>query len=170
MEQDWTTPTIGSSTSPSRCSARLTVFSFRSLVTALYCIKFAAMELRFVQLAFLLAFCSWEVTLGFQHSPSAASVRSFGTAPLISSFPRSVRSRIPMVVGDQPLDWTPDQGFQGSRVRRYFARPSDGLTFKQRLTKMGLAAALSYGWVSNMSYSVTVSLAWYISCKRVRTG
>jgi hypothetical protein len=75
-----------------------------------------------------------------------------------------------MVVGDQPLDWTPDQGFQGSRVRRYFARPSDGLTFKQRLTKMGLAAALSYGWVSNMSYSVTVSLAWYISCKRVRTG
>lgn len=31
---------------------------------------------------------------------------------------------------------------------------------------MGLAAALSYGWVSNMSYSVTVSLAWYISCKR----
>jgi hypothetical protein len=27
---------------------------------------------------------------------------------------------------------------------------------------------LSYGWVSNMSYSVTVSLAWYIFSKRVR--
>lgn len=45
----------------------------------------------------------------------------------------------------------------------------DGLTFKQRLAKMGLATMLSYGWVSNMSYSVTVSVAWYIFSKQVRT-
>mmetsp|Transcript_33004 Transcript_33004/g.72787 ORF Transcript_33004/g.72787 Transcript_33004/m.72787 type:complete len:303 (-) Transcript_33004:1866-2774(-) len=37
----------------------------------------------------------------------------------------------------------------------------DGLTFKQKLAKMGLSALLSYGFVSNMSYSVTVSLAWF---------
>ena len=61
------------------------------------------------------------------------------------------------------------------RVKSYLTPPSskkqkDGLTFKQRLAKMGLAAALSYGWVSNMSYSVTVSLAWYIHSKQVRTS
>jgi len=37
----------------------------------------------------------------------------------------------------------------------------DGLTTKERLAKMGLSVLLSYGWVSNMSYSVTLSLAWY---------
>jgi hypothetical protein len=45
---------------------------------------------------------------------------------------------------------------------------SDGLTFRQRLAKMGLATVLSYGWVSNMSYGVSVSTAWYIFSKRVR--
>ena len=38
---------------------------------------------------------------------------------------------------------------------------SDGLTFRQRLAKMGLSVLLSYGFVSNMSYCVTVSLAWF---------
>ena len=38
----------------------------------------------------------------------------------------------------------------------------DKLTFRQKLAKMGLAAMLSYGFVSNMSYAVTVSCAWYI--------
>lgn len=54
------------------------------------------------------------------------------------------------------------------RIKNYFSPPNDGLTFRQRLAKLGLAVALSYGWVSNMSYSVTVSLAWYIFSKRVR--
>lgn len=52
-------------------------------------------------------------------------------------------------------------------LKSYIAPPDDGLTFRQRLAKLGLAAALSYGWVSNMSYSVSVSLAWYIFSKRV---
>jgi hypothetical protein len=52
------------------------------------------------------------------------------------------------------------------RIQSIFQSPADGLSFKERLTKMGLAAVLSYGWVSNMSYSVTVSLAWYIFCKQ----
>jgi hypothetical protein len=42
--------------------------------------------------------------------------------------------------------------------------------FRQQLVKMGLAAGLSYGFVSNMSYCVTVSIAWYIAGKRVRNA
>jgi hypothetical protein len=38
----------------------------------------------------------------------------------------------------------------------------DRLTFRQKLTKLGLATILSYGFVSNMSYAITVSCAWYI--------
>ena len=37
----------------------------------------------------------------------------------------------------------------------------DGLTFRQKLAKMGLSALLSYGFVSNMSYCVSVGLAWF---------
>lgn len=51
--------------------------------------------------------------------------------------------------------------------QRFFPpKQEDGLTFRQRLAKAGLSVALSYGWVSNVSYSVTVSLAWYIFSKR----
>lgn len=53
------------------------------------------------------------------------------------------------------------------RIRKGFKKQDDGLTFRQRLAKMGLAALLSYGWVSNMSYCVTVSLAWYIFSSQV---
>lgn len=42
----------------------------------------------------------------------------------------------------------------------------EGLTFRQKLTKAGLSVLLSYGWVSNASFAVTFSLAWYIHCKR----
>ena len=57
-------------------------------------------------------------------------------------------------------------GFWGN-LKQYVAPPDDGSNFRERLAKLGLAAALSYGWVSNMSYSVSVSLAWYIFSKRV---
>jgi len=43
----------------------------------------------------------------------------------------------------------------------------DQATFRQKLAKMGISVLLSYGFVSNMSYCVTVSLAWYIFNKRV---
>ena len=45
-------------------------------------------------------------------------------------------------------------------------KQDDGLTFRQRLGKAGLSVVLSYGFVSNMSYCVSVSVAWYIFCKR----
>ena len=69
-----------------------------------------------------------------------------------------------------PLDNTKSEESTGplQKLKKYFSPPDDGLTFRQRLAKMGLAAVLSYGWVSNMSYSVSVSLAWYVSSKRVR--
>jgi hypothetical protein len=54
------------------------------------------------------------------------------------------------------------------RIKQGFGPQKDGLSFKQRMGKMGMSVFLSYGWVSNMSYSVTVSLAWYIFSKRVR--
>mmetsp|Transcript_56274 Transcript_56274/g.136417 ORF Transcript_56274/g.136417 Transcript_56274/m.136417 type:complete len:326 (+) Transcript_56274:73-1050(+) len=44
----------------------------------------------------------------------------------------------------------------------------DGLTFSQKLRKAGLSVVLSYGFVSNMSYCVSVSAAWYIFCKRTK--
>jgi len=58
-----------------------------------------------------------------------------------------------------------------SRVQRWRKKlfppkPDDGLTFRQRLTKMGLSVVLSYGFVSNVSYSFSVSFAWYIFSKR----
>jgi CDGSH-type Zn-finger protein len=40
------------------------------------------------------------------------------------------------------------------------------LTTKERLAKMGLSALLSYGWVSNMSYAITLSLSWYTHSKK----
>jgi hypothetical protein len=54
------------------------------------------------------------------------------------------------------------------RIKKGFGPQKDGLTFKQRLGKMGLSVFLSYGWVSNMSYCVTVSLAWFIFSSKVR--
>ena len=51
-----------------------------------------------------------------------------------------------------------------NRLKR---KPSDALTTRQRLAKMGLSALLSYGFVSNMSLCVTVSLAWFSFSKKV---
>lgn len=42
-----------------------------------------------------------------------------------------------------------------------------GLTTKERLAKLGLSALLSYGFVSNMSYAVALSLSWYGFSKKV---
>lgn len=55
---------------------------------------------------------------------------------------------------------------QKFRQRLFPPKVDDGLTFRQRLAKAGLSVVLSYGWVSNVSYSITVSLAWYLFSKR----
>jgi hypothetical protein len=44
----------------------------------------------------------------------------------------------------------------------------DGLTFRQKLGKAGLAVVLSYGAVSNISYGISMSIAWYGFSRKVR--
>jgi hypothetical protein len=53
--------------------------------------------------------------------------------------------------------------------KKHTEEGGESLTFKQKLAKAGMSTLLSYGFVSNMSYAVTVSIAWYISAKRVCT-
>jgi len=49
-----------------------------------------------------------------------------------------------------------------SRIKSYFTSKSDdGLTTRQRLAKLGFAVILSYGFVSNMSAMIFLSLAWF---------
>jgi hypothetical protein len=49
-----------------------------------------------------------------------------------------------------------------ARLKKLWVKDKDdGLSTRQRLAKMGLAAVLSYGWVSNVSYAICVSIAWY---------
>lgn len=59
-----------------------------------------------------------------------------------------------------------------SKIKKFLGfgsdKNADGLTTRERLAKMGLSALLSYGWVSNMSYAVTLSLSWYGFSKKVR--
>jgi len=44
---------------------------------------------------------------------------------------------------------------------RFMPKSSENLSSKEMLAKMGLSVLLSYGWVSNMNYSISVSLAWF---------
>jgi hypothetical protein len=41
-------------------------------------------------------------------------------------------------------------------------KSSEKMSSKEMIKKMGLNVFLSYGWVSNMSYCVTVSVAWFV--------
>jgi hypothetical protein len=53
------------------------------------------------------------------------------------------------------------------RIKKYFAFKDDGMTSKQRLAKMGLDVILSYGFVQNVSYTITISLAWFLFSSQV---
>jgi len=52
-------------------------------------------------------------------------------------------------------------GAFGKMKAMFKTKNDDGLTTKERLAKLGLSAFLSYGWISNMSYAVALSLSWY---------
>jgi hypothetical protein len=60
-----------------------------------------------------------------------------------------------------------EQGW--GRIKAYFmqGKKDDGLTFRQRLAKMGVATVLSYGMISNLSYAILVALAWYTFSAKV---
>lgn len=65
---------------------------------------------------------------------------------------------------DEPTTW------RGRMKKLWWKNDDANLTTRQRLAKMGLAAVLSYGWVSNVSYAVCISFAWYGFSKKVREG
>jgi len=65
---------------------------------------------------------------------------------------------------------TEDKASIFAKIKSMFKtkKEDDGLSFKEKLAKAGLSVLLSYGWVSNMSYSVTLSLAWYGFSKKTK--
>lgn len=68
--------------------------------------------------------------------------------------------------GEDQLQPLPRQKSLATKLMGYCRGPNDGLTFRQRLAKYGLAAVLSYGAVSNVGGCIAVSISWYIFCKR----
>ncbi|CAB9526386.1 expressed unknown protein [Seminavis robusta] len=56
------------------------------------------------------------------------------------------------------------------RIKGYFSpnREDENMSFKERLAKMGVATVLSYGMISNLSYALLVSLAWYTFSAKTR--
>jgi hypothetical protein len=56
----------------------------------------------------------------------------------------------------------------GQRIKKYFSYKNEGMTSRQRLAKMGLDVFLSYGFVQNVSMTISTSLAWYLFSSRVR--
>ena len=57
-------------------------------------------------------------------------------------------------------------GFAKIKQKLFPPKEEDGLSFKEKLAKAGLSVVLSYGWVSNVSYSIAVSIAWFIFSKQ----
>ena len=47
-----------------------------------------------------------------------------------------------------------------SRFSRFLPSPPEG-NLKQKIAKMGLSCFLSYGFVSNIGYAVSLSMCWY---------
>ena len=93
--------------------------------------------------------------------------------PLILSAAKSVEASTQVVVDNSDVESTTDGEKKSilDKLKSLFKnkeKNDDGLTTKERLAKMGLSALLSYGWVSNMSYAVTLSLSWYGFSKKVR--
>jgi hypothetical protein len=54
-----------------------------------------------------------------------------------------------------------------SRFLNAFKPKGEKMSTKELLAKMGLSTLLSYGFVSNMGYCVTVSAAWFTFTKKV---
>ena len=59
---------------------------------------------------------------------------------------------------DNPI---PEEAEQKSGFKKFLAMVKPKSSENMSLKKMGLSALLSYGWVSNMSYCISVSLAWF---------
>ncbi|CAJ1953340.1 unnamed protein product [Cylindrotheca closterium] len=101
------------------------------------------------------------------HQPACSSVRSICLHESSSDGKESREEEIDDIEAGKPQDEDKSLS-RTARLRKKLFPPKedDGLTFKQKLSKAGLSVMLSYGWVSNVSYSITVSLAWFIFSKQ----
>ena len=81
-------------------------------------------------------------------------------------FPMPSRTRIDSAPSDEASEGENKVEKVGlrKRISSYMkgGGTDDGLTFKQRLGKMGLATVLSYGWISNTNAMILVAAAWYV--------
>lgn len=68
---------------------------------------------------------------------------------------------------DAPDDGSAKLTFRERISKLWWKNDDSSLTTRQRLQKLGVAAVLSYGWVSNVSYAICVSLAWFGFSKKV---
>lgn len=71
----------------------------------------------------------------------------------------------------EDIDFKPaeneNKGMLSRFVRLFKPKSSENMTTKELLAKMGISFFLSYGFVSNMTYCVSVSLAWFGFTKKV---
>lgn len=86
--------------------------------------------------------------------------------PLILSVAKPTTEDTTANVKETTKDNEKTTGIVG-KIKNLFKAPDDGLTWKERMAKAGLSVLLSYGWVSNMSYAVSLSLAWFGFSKKV---
>lgn len=105
----------------------------------------------------------------------AANAKGAPSSPLLRAPPRPESSLLASIEDDSDPSPTsasadPEKVGFGKRVGSYFkgSETDDGLTFRQRLAKMGLATVLSYGWISNTNAMILVSAAWYVFSAKVR--
>jgi len=89
--------------------------------------------------------------------------------PLIVSVDTKKKEEEEAVVEEEKALATPEKTTSSpfSKLKSIFQKGNkEGPTTKEKLAKMGLSALLSYGWVSNMSYAITLSLSWYTHSKK----
>lgn len=117
-------------------------------------------------------------SLGFTVQTSVRPAMRVATPSASGLSRRPISARMPRITLLQSSDIVdveaseviePEPKSLGGRIARWFkSKTDDGLTTKQRLAKMGLAALLSYGFVSNVSSMLSMSIAWFAFNKKVR--
>jgi hypothetical protein len=129
-------------------------------------------------ISFRLTVCSWVVASAILSSTNAYTVFPLATVqprPQLSLTKSPVKilpTHVSPLFSDassseevNPSSSDDPKGKNKNIISKFFGmfkpQRSDNMSTKEMLAKMGLSTLLSYGWVSNMSYCVTVSLAWF---------
>lgn len=150
----------------SRAACTIAVFSALSIKV---CVSFAPVSSRGACTRGVFAtspVATWRMGTNSRHvAPKSFSLLSTqdDSADKLSAGQEAASSGEADQSSDDSLELTDEEKTIISRIKIMFKGNKDDekLTTRQRLAKMGMSALLSYGFVSNMSYSVSVSLAWY---------